>query len=57
MIKIKSVFLKYMAAFLLINVVSFFILSSTISAIVNSYGSEVKSDSLANAANSVSAFI
>ena len=57
MFKIKSVFLKYMAAFLLINAVSFFVLSSTISTIVNSYGSEVKSDSLSNAANSVSAFI
>lgn len=57
MFKIKSVFLKYMAAFLLIIAVSFFVLSSTISSIVNSYGSEVKSGSLSNAANSVSAFI
>lgn len=57
MFKIKSVFIKYMGTFLLINVISFFILSSTISAIVNSYGSEVKSGSLSNAANSVSAFI
>ena len=57
MFKIKSVFIKYMGTFLLINVISFFILSSTISTIVNSYGSEVKSGSLSNAANSVSAFI
>ena len=55
--KIKSVFIKYMGAFLLINIISFFILSSTISAIIDSYGSELKSGSLASAANSVSAFI
>ncbi len=57
MFQFKSVFIKYMATFLLINIISFFILSSTISAVVNSYGSEMKSGSLSNAANSVSAFI
>ncbi len=53
----KSVFIRYMGAFFLINLISFGILSTTITAIVESYGNDVKIKSLSNAANSAVMFI
>ena len=57
MIKIKSIFFKYIATFIFINIISFLILSTTITAIVESYGNDVKTESLSNAANSAAMFI
>lgn len=57
MFKIKSIFFKYIATFIFINLISFAILSTTITAIVESYGSDVKEKSLANAANSAALYI
>ena len=57
MIKTKSIFSKYMATFFTINVISFAILSATITAIVESYGTDMKTNSLSNAAESAVKFI
>ncbi len=57
MLKMKSIFIKYMAAFFLINVISFGILSTTITAIVESYAGDVKTTTLSNAATSAATFI
>lgn len=57
MFRIKSVFVKYMATFFLINLISFAILSTTITAIVESYGNDLKISTLSNAANSAAMFV
>lgn len=57
MLKVKSIFFRYMVAFLLINILGFTIMSFTISSIVRSYGADLKSKSLANAANSAAMYI
>ena len=57
MFRIKSVFVKYMAAFFLINFISFIILSTTITAIVESYGNDLKMSTLSNAAKSAAMFV
>lgn len=57
MLNFKSIFFKYMVAFLLINVMGFTIMSFTISFIVRSYGTDVKTEALANAANSAAMYI
>lgn len=55
--KVKSIFFKYIATFIFINLISFAILSTTITAIVESYGNDVKTKTLSNAANSAAMFI
>lgn len=55
--KRKSVFFKYIATFMLINVIVFAVLTATISVIVNSYGTNKKTESLSNAANSAAVYI
>ena len=55
--KRKSVFFKYIATFMLINVIVFAVLTATISVIVNSYGTNKKTQSLSNAANSAAVYI
>ena len=57
MFKMKSIFSKYMSTFFIINLISFIILSTTISAIVESYGNDIKINSLTNAAGSTATFI
>lgn len=57
MIRVKSIFFKYIATFIFINLISFAILSTTITAIVESYGNDVKTETLSNAANSAVMFI
>ena len=46
-----------MAAFLLIMVILFSVLTATISVIVNSYGTNMKTETLSNSANSAAVFI
>lgn len=53
----RSIFLKYMATFILINFISFLILSTTITTVVESYGRDVKEQSLHSAASSAAMFI
>ncbi len=53
----KSVFFKYIATFMLINIIVFAVLTATISVIVNSYGTNKKTESLSNAANSAAVYI
>ncbi len=50
----KSVFTKYISVFMLILVLSFLVLTSILSALVNTYSMDVKMNSMANAAYSVS---
>jgi len=57
MFRVKSIFFKYIATFIFINLISFAILSTTITAIVESYGNDVKTKTLSNAANSAAMFI
>ncbi|MBQ2729350.1 MAG: HAMP domain-containing histidine kinase [Clostridia bacterium] len=57
MFRPKGIFFKYMATFLLITVIIFAVLTSTISVIVNSYGTNMKTESLSNAANSAAVYI
>ena len=57
MFRFKSIFFRYMATFLLINVILFAVLTATISVIVNSYGTNMKTEELSNAANSAALYI
>ena len=57
MLKMRSIFFKYMATFFMINLISFVILSTTITTIVESYGRDVKEQSLSRSANSAVMFI
>ncbi len=57
MFRPKGIFFKYMATFLLINIILFAVLTATISVIVNSYGTNMKIESLSNAANSAAVYI
>jgi len=57
MFRPKSIFFKYIGTFMLINVLVFAFLTATISAIVNSYGTNMKTTSLSNAANSAAVYI
>jgi len=57
MFRFKGVFFKYMATFLLINVILFAVITATISVIVNSYGTNMKTGSLSGAANSCAVYI
>lgn len=53
----KSVFMKYIAAFMLITLVSFVVLTSIIASLVNNYGVSARSETLQYAADSMSMFI
>ena len=53
----KSVFVKYISAFMLINILSIFLSTSVITTLVNTYDENNKSRTLANIAYSVTAFI
>lgn len=55
--RFKGVFFRYMATFILLNVILFAIITATISVIVNSYGTNVKTESLSGAANSAAVYI
>lgn len=57
MIRPKSIFFKYMAAFFLIVVILFAVLTATISGIVNSYGTNMMTETLSGAANSAAVYI
>ncbi len=57
MLRFKSIFFRYMATFLLINIILFAVLTATISVIVNSYGTNMKTEALSNAANSATMYI
>ena len=57
MLRFKSVFFRYMAAFILINILSFAVLSTTINVIVRSYGNDLKTKSLSSVANSAAMYI
>lgn len=57
MLRIKSIFFKYMVTFMLIIVVCFAVISFTVSFIVRSYGTDVKTGHLSNAANSAAVYI
>ncbi len=57
MFKTKSIFIRLLATFLIILVILFFIITATISVIVNNYGTGVKTESLSGAANSAALFI
>ncbi len=50
----KSVFIKYVTAFLLINISCMIILTSIITSLVNNYNADVKANTLKNAATYVS---
>lgn len=49
----KSVFIKYVAAFLIINLSCMLILTSVITSIISSYSTDVKSETLQNAAEHI----
>ncbi len=49
----KSVFIKYVAAFLVINLSCMLILTSVITSIISSYSTDVKSETLQNAAEHI----
>ena len=53
----KSVFVKYISAFMLINILSIFLSTSVITTLVNTYDENNKSRTLANIAYSVTTFI
>lgn len=53
----KSVFVKYISAFMLINILSIFLSTSVITTLVNAYDENNKSRTLANIAYSVTTFI
>lgn len=53
----KSVFVKYISAFMLINILSIFLSTSIITTLVNTYDENNKSRTLANIAYSVTTFI
>ena len=53
----KSVFVKYISAFMLINILSIFLSTSIITTLVNTYDENNKSRALANIAYSVTTFI
>ena len=57
MFRPKSIFFKYMATFLLIIIIIFSVLTATISVIVNNYGTNAKTESLSNAANSAAIYV
>ena len=50
MLKIKSIFGKYIGTFFFITLLSFALLTTTITAIVDSYGTNILKESLENAA-------
>jgi signal transduction histidine kinase len=53
----KSVFMKYIAAFMLITLISFAVLTSIIASLVNNYGVSARSETLQYAAYAMSTFI
>lgn len=53
----KSVFMKYIAAFMLITLISFVVLTSIIASLVNNYGISARSETLQYAADAMSMFI
>lgn len=57
MVKIKSVFFKFIASFLLINIFSYAALAFIMSVVINNYGSDVKENTLQNACNSISTYL
>jgi len=57
MFRPRGIFFKYMASFLLIIVIIFSVLTATVSVIVNSYGTNMKTETLSNAANSAAVYV
>ena len=57
MIMLKSVFSKYLLAFLLIITVSFFVLAGVISSMVTSYSADAKRSAVEEGAREVSEFL
>ena len=53
----KSVFTKYISVFMLILVMSFFVLNSILTSLVNTFNTDVKMNSMADAAYSVSVYL
>ena len=57
MFRAKSIFVKYMVTFMLIIVICFAVISFTITFIIRSYGTDVKTEYLSNVANSAAVYI
>ncbi|MBQ9979068.1 MAG: hypothetical protein IJP20_04685, partial [Clostridia bacterium] len=57
MFRPKGIFFKYISTFLLIIVILFAVLTATISVIVDSYGINMMTESLSNAANSAAVYL
>lgn len=53
----KSVFIKYVTAFMLINIVCMFILTTIITSTINSYSTDIKTQTLENAAVYISDYV
>lgn len=57
MVRFKSVFFKFIASFLLINIFAYATLAFIMSLVINNYGSDVKENTLKNACESISMYL